>query len=163
MINFDDPNLWHDKITSIQKETGVEVPSGAESNLSTYSTDQLPRTLPKAEALSGGQKKRNPAGGPGFARGYSFSEKSNDNSIATYPATGSARAKVLNALMLGRNLTSADAWREFGSSRLASDVHELRRMGWPILSTWINVTTRRQTMARVVQYHLPSPKGALER
>ncbi|HHA2385049.1 TPA: helix-turn-helix domain-containing protein [Stenotrophomonas maltophilia] len=158
-MNFDDPTLWHAKITASQKETGVEVPGGAESNLSTHSTDQLPRTLPRAEAPSGGQKKRNPAGGPGFARGYSFSEKSNDNSITTYPATGSARAKVLHALMLGRNLTSADAWREFGSSRLAADVHELRRMGWPILSTWISVTTRHQTMARVVQYHLPLAQG----
>jgi hypothetical protein len=162
-MNFDNPTLSHVKITASQKETGVEVPSGAESNLSTYSTGQFPRTLPQAEAPSGGQKKRNPAGGPGFARGYSFSEKSNDNSTTTYPATGSARAKVLHALTLGRNLTSADAWREFGSSRLAADVHELRRMGWPILSTWINVTTRHQAMARVVQYHLPSPKGSLER
>lgn len=102
------------------------------------------------------RKKRNPAGGPGSERGYSSCEHTDGSAPLPSPAMGSARARILQALTLGKRLTSADAWREFGSSRLAADVHELRRMGWPIASTWVTVATRHQGMARVVRYHLAS-------
>jgi len=70
------------------------------------------------------------------------------------PAEGSARAAVLDALLSGRALTSRDAWREFGASRLAADVHELRRMGWTIIADEVDAPTRRGGTARIARYRL---------
>lgn len=107
----------------------------------------------------GTREKRNPAGRPGSERGYSSCERADSNAPLPSPATGSARARILQALTLGNSLTSADAWREFGSSRLAADVYELRRMGWPIVTTRVTVATRHQSTTSVARYHLSSAKG----
>ncbi|WP_261997410.1 helix-turn-helix domain-containing protein [Stenotrophomonas sp. Ste96] len=69
------------------------------------------------------------------------------------PVEGTARAAVLEALEAGQSLTQAEALREFGTLRLAADVHALRRAGWPIITTDTEVPTRRGT-SRVATYHL---------
>lgn len=72
-----------------------------------------------------------------------------------YPAPGTARAAVLDALCAGRTLTSLEAWREFGTSRLAADVHALRRMGWPIVATETPaVACRGGRSARIATYRM---------
>lgn len=70
------------------------------------------------------------------------------------PAEGSARAAVLGALEAGHALTSGDALRDIGTSRLAADVHALKEMGWPIVSRDIEVVTRRGRLARVAEYYM---------
>lgn len=70
------------------------------------------------------------------------------------PRAGTARAAVLAALQRGRSLTSCDALRDFGTSRLAADVHELRRMGWPVLAETVEVATRHGS-SYVARYSLP--------
>lgn len=71
-----------------------------------------------------------------------------------YPREGTARADVLTALQRGRRLTSMDAWRDFGTSRLAADVFDLRRMGWPIVAETITVPARRGHRSKIARYHL---------
>lgn len=160
MKNFnecDDPNGM---ITSTSEE--IELHSSLSilpCSKSTKNDNSFASTTNSAPGMKyGTRKKRNPAGGPGLERGYSSCERIDGNAPLSSPAIGSARARILHALTLGNGLTSADAWREFGSSRLAADVHELRRLGWPIVSTWVTVATRHQGPARVVRYHLPSAK-----
>lgn len=75
------------------------------------------------------------------------------------PAAGTIRADVLDALLSGRSLTSLEAWREFGTSRLASDVHVLRRMGWSIVSEECPVQCREGRSARVAVYRLANTAG----
>lgn len=74
--------------------------------------------------------------------------------MRTHPLKGTARADVLDALLAGRALTSMQALLEFGSSRLAADVYELRRMGWPIESEEIVVQAREGRSTRVARYRL---------
>lgn len=76
-----------------------------------------------------------------------------------YPRKGTARAEVLTALRRGQHLTSRNAWQAFGTSRLAADVHELRRMGWPIVSMTVTVSTRNGHLGKVARYHLPEAGG----
>ncbi|MBN8727045.1 MAG: helix-turn-helix domain-containing protein [Xanthomonadales bacterium] len=75
-------------------------------------------------------------------------------SYRTRPAAGTVRAAVLDALLSGRSLTSLEAWRELGTSRLAADVHELRRMGWPIVTVDVPVACRAGRTSRVACYSL---------
>lgn len=69
------------------------------------------------------------------------------------PVEGSARAAVLAALEAGQSLTHAEALRDFGTFRLAADVHALKRAGWPIIATEVEVPTRRGT-SRIARYYL---------
>lgn len=66
-------------------------------------------------------------------------------------------AVVLAALRQGRALTSGDAWREFGTSRLAAVIHRLRKRGWPITAKLINATCRDGRIARIAEYALGAP------
>jgi len=75
------------------------------------------------------------------------------------PAEATARAEVLRALEGGRALTSMDGLRDFGTSRLAADIHVLRRMGWPVISTEIEVRNRNGRVVRIATYRL-KPEGA---
>lgn len=76
-----------------------------------------------------------------------------------YPRKGTARADVLTALQRGQRLTSKEAWHDFGTSRLAADVFELRRMGWPIVAETITVPARRGHRSKIARYHLPATGG----
>lgn len=42
--------------------------------------------------------------------------------------------KVLHDLKLGKAITPQEALRNYGTFRLASRIHELREMGWPIVT-----------------------------
>ncbi len=75
------------------------------------------------------------------------------------PAAGTIRADVLDALLAGRSLTGLEAWREFGTSRLAADIHALRRMGWDIAAEEIPVDCRKGRSARVAVYRLANTAG----
>ena len=72
----------------------------------------------------------------------------------TWPKPGTIRAQILDELLSGRSITSLDVWRELGCSRLAADVFELRRMGWPIVAAETPVTCREGRAARVASYRL---------
>lgn len=83
---------------------------------------------------------------------------SSSKSRSRRPAVGTVRANILAALEAGRTLTSKEAWIEFGTARLAADVHALRRMGWPIISVEVKVPTRRG-YSRVAEYCLGEGPG----
>lgn len=97
---------------------------------------------------------QNPAGGPGFAGQHEHATGIAHQAYRKRPAAGTARADVLAALEAGESLTSLEAWRRFGTSRLAADVHVLRRMGWPILSEEIVVASRCGRPTRVASYRI---------
>ena len=54
----------------------------------------------------------------------------------------------------GGALTSLDAWRLFGCSRLAARVHTLRKQGLLITSRIIRVPTASGRAARIAEYRL---------
>jgi len=62
--------------------------------------------------------------------------------------------RVLAALQAGRALTSLDAIREFGTTRLAARIYELRQRGYPIEDEIIEVKTSDNGTARVARYRL---------
>jgi len=62
-------------------------------------------------------------------------------SIGTYPSPTSLAARVLAHLLTGASLTSREWWITAGASRLASDIHKLRTLGWVIVSDEIRVQT----------------------
>lgn len=70
------------------------------------------------------------------------------------PRVGTVRARLLCAFESGRSLTSREAWLEFGGARLATDVHELKRLGWPSRSDAISVLERGGRTAQVARYRL---------
>ena len=73
---------------------------------------------------------------------------------AKRPKPDSVRGRILAALIAGRSLTSLDAWREFGGSRLAADIHALRGMGFAIISAETPVECREGRTARVASYFM---------
>lgn len=75
------------------------------------------------------------------------------------PAAGTIRADVLAALEAGESLTSLAAWQRFGTSRLAADVHALRRAGWSIVAEEVPVECREGRSARVACYRLANTAG----
>lgn len=102
--------------------------------------------------MNAAHNERNPAGGPGFEEqlAIDFARQS----YRKRPAVGTARAYVLAALESGERLTSLEAWRRFGTSRLAADIHALRGMGWPILGEEIRVASRGGRPTRVACYRM---------
>lgn len=51
-----------------------------------------------------------------------------------YPAHGTQKARVLAAMLAGRQINPLTAWREFGVYRLADVIHQLKRKnGWPVV------------------------------
>ncbi|HHA2772678.1 TPA: helix-turn-helix domain-containing protein [Stenotrophomonas maltophilia] len=108
------------------------------------------------------KKKTNPVGGPGseelFCLGGRFELTTNH---CRYPKAGTKRAGVLDALIGGRSLTSLEAWQTIGTSRLAADVYQLKRMGWPITAEWTAMPTRNNGMARIARYYFYPSKEAV--
>ena len=99
-------------------------------------------------------EKRNPAGGPGDVQSSFTFDRADSTAHRGRPLPGTVRELVLEALVSGRTLTSLEAWREFGTSRLAADVHALRRMGWRIVSVETPVECREGRSARVATYRM---------
>jgi hypothetical protein len=81
--------------------------------------------------------------------------RANNTTTRVNPEAGSIRARILEALQAGEHLTSLTAWQRWGNSRLAADIHQLRKMGWPILSHEATVTVREGRTAHVARYSLP--------
>lgn len=107
--------------------------------------------------MTAAPQRRNPAGGPGFEGQHALV-----GAPASYrkrPAAGTARADVLAALESGERLTSLEAWQRFGTSRLAADVFELRRMGWPVVSEETPVRCREGRSARIATYRMANTAG----
>ena len=75
-------------------------------------------------------------------------------SAVKVPVSGSIKRQVFEALARGERLTSLDAWARFGTSRLASLVHQLRVVGWPILSETVTVDTAHGHQASVAAYFM---------
>lgn len=95
---------------------------------------------------------RNPAGGPGSEMRLAVG-----NALPSYrgrPRAGTVRAEILAALEGDRSLTSREAWQEFGAARLAAVIHELKRLGWPIVAEEIEVPCRGNRIAKVARYRL---------
>lgn len=62
---------------------------------------------------------------------------------------------LLKELKQGRRITSLDAQRENGTSRVAARVLELRDLGYRVQTTLIKVRKANGETARVAEYHLP--------
>lgn len=105
--------------------------------------------------MSAPPERRSPAvRGPGFEEQHALANAPVSYCNCRWPAPGTTRAAVLNALLAGRILTSLTAWRELGASRLAADVHVLRGLGWKILSEEADVAAREGRSARIAQYRI---------
>ncbi|HET8553309.1 MAG TPA: helix-turn-helix domain-containing protein [Rhodanobacteraceae bacterium] len=105
------------------------------------------------------QKRQNPPCRAGSENADLMGRLPRHSSSRQYPRKGTARADVLDALRAGQRLTGMEAWRDFGTSRLAADVFELRRMGWPIVAETITVPARHGQRSKIARYHLPASGG----
>lgn len=104
-------------------------------------------TAPNENALAGGTAQG--AGNAGFA-----GLQRNRTTPPACPKPGTARAEILAAFLAGDHMTHEDARKRFGASRLAADVHALRRKGWPIVGAEVQVPTRAGRLAVVTSYRL---------
>ena len=59
------------------------------------------------------------------------------------------------------SITPLEAMRDLGIMRLGARIHDLKQLGFPIVSEMIEVETRFGTKTRVAQYSMP-PKGQQE-
>lgn len=109
--------------------------------------------------MTAAPQRQTPAGGPGLEGQQGHATGIAPQSYRKRPAAGTIRAAVLDAFLAGRSLTSLEAWQRFGTSRLAADVWELRRMGWPIVSEESPVQCREGRSARVAVYRLANTAG----
>jgi hypothetical protein len=74
--------------------------------------------------------------------------------VKVWPAVGSIKRQVLECLLSGDTLTSLQAWAQFGTSRLAALIHQLRCEGWDIASERIEVDTKAGRSAFVAEYRI---------
>ncbi len=73
----------------------------------------------------------------------------------SYPAVSTVKGRTLGALLRGELLTHLDAWRRFGSARLAHHVYILRRAGWQVRMMETTVrTTDAGRSATIGEYFL---------
>ena len=108
--------------------------------------------------MSAGQERQSPpeAGNGAQAGGLSAEQVYSGTALHALPRpkSGTVAAAILEALEGGRALTTLDCWRDFGTSRLAGYVCELRGMGWPIVSETVAVPARAGRTAHVSRYVL---------
>ena len=71
-------------------------------------------------------------------------------------STSTVRAQILSRLMDGERITSGDAWRDYGSSRLSAVIHWLKQAGYPIHSRTITVPAKGGRLARISEYWMDS-------
>ena len=101
---------------------------------------------------------QNPAGRRGSAKKLALVNA--PTSYPKAPASGTTRADVLTELQTGRELTSLEAWRDPGASRLPADVHALRDAGWPILAREIILQCRAGRLSRIASSRMHTARGA---
>lgn len=53
-----------------------------------------------------------------------------------------------------RGITSMDAFTKFGITRLASRVHDLRQMGYPVITSIVQTTNKDGNVVRYARYTL---------
>ena len=68
-------------------------------------------------------------------------------------STDTHTAKVLSHLQSGRSITPLEALREYGCSRLAPRIHDLKKKGHVIDKQMIEVKTR-DGVSRVAEYSM---------
>ncbi len=73
--------------------------------------------------------------------------------------TDTQKAAIRDYLLLGLPLNPLEAWKKFGTSKLATRCSEMVRDGQlpGLQKKWIEVRTRYGT-TRVMQYQIPQPK-----
>lgn len=76
--------------------------------------------------------------------------------LPTFPSPSSVKGAVLADLLAGGRITHEDVWRRHGSSRAAHHVLMLRKAGFPVLTTEIDVPTKDGRTARIAEYSLPA-------
>ena len=62
--------------------------------------------------------------------------------------------RVLQYLENGKSITTLDAWRELGITRLAARVYEMKQLGHPIQKNTITVTNRFDEKCSIAEYYL---------
>lgn len=62
--------------------------------------------------------------------------------------------RVLQHLLKGNTITSLQAIREFGNTRLSDTVYQLRRKGYNIQDKWIKTKNRYGESTPVKEYYL---------
>lgn len=72
------------------------------------------------------------------ANPYELTTLTNQNSKANSTRI-TVKEAVLNALKAGEQLTHLEAWSRFGTSRLSSFIHELRKEGYNIKTNMVRV------------------------
>lgn len=62
--------------------------------------------------------------------------------------------RVLEHLSTGKTITSVDAWRDLGITRLSARISELKQEGHSIQKNTIKVPNRYKEMCSVAEYYL---------
>lgn len=68
---------------------------------------------------------------------------------------GSQCQRIVDYIVKFRSITSAQAMDDLGCFRLASRVHDLKQMGYPIKSIWVHGKNRFGDSTRYKMYVLP--------
>lgn len=92
--------------------------------------------------------------GEGFVDGVNPTRIESANQLLARPRAGTVAERILRALESGRAITSERAWKEFGCSRLAAVVCNLRRLGWRIKSRTVEVRCADGRVAHVASYSM---------
>jgi hypothetical protein len=58
------------------------------------------------------------------------------------PTPGTQNARLLYHLQIGQSINPLSSWVELGIYRLSARINDLRKMGWPIVTTPIKVPNR---------------------
>lgn len=102
--------------------------------------------------MNAAQVRQSQPGGAGLEAEHALDDA--PQSYRSRPREGTIRGRVLSALEAGERLTSLEAWQRFGTSRLAADVYELKRMGWPVMADEVEVANRDGRPTHVARYRL---------
>lgn len=64
-------------------------------------------------------------------------------------------------LATGKGITTLEAYRKLGITRLAARIFDLEKRGYPINRTWVTVENRFQEECQVVEYSLGTNQMAI--
>ena len=78
----------------------------------------------------------------------------------SYPRHDTQPARLLAVLLEGQKINPLRAWVNLGIYRLSDTVFQLREMGWPVGTDWLEVSNKFGEGCRVALYSLP--KCAIE-
>lgn len=72
----------------------------------------------------------------------------------SYPATGTQPARLLSALLFGKEIDPLAGWLTLGIYRLSDTVYQLRNLGWPVITGRLDVKNRFGEECHVANYYL---------